>query len=64
LDKKPEVLIIGTEAYGLMKVPSNLIAYLESKNIRVIIKKTKDACSQYNKLCKKKNIVADFHLTC
>ena len=38
INKKPEVLIIGTGAYGLMKVSSDLIAYLKSKNIIVIIK--------------------------
>lgn len=64
IDKKPDVLIIGTGAYGLMKVPSNLITYLKSNNIEVIIKKTKDACDEYNTLHQKKNVVAAFHLTC
>jgi hypothetical protein len=30
----------------------------------VIIKKTKDACDEYNALHSKKNIIAAFHLTC
>jgi len=64
LDNKPEVLIIGTGYYGLMKVPVELIKYLESKNIEVIIKKTKDASDEYNTLQQKKNVVAAFHLTC
>ena len=64
LDNKPETLIIGTGYYGLMKVPLELIKYLESKNIEVIIKKTKDACGEYNILNQKKNVVAAFHLTC
>jgi hypothetical protein len=64
IDKKPEVLIIGTGAYGLMRVPSDLIAYLKSKNTEVIIKKTKAACDEYNTLYQKKNVVAAFHLTC
>ena len=63
-DKKPEVLIIGTGYYGLMKVPLELIKYLESNNIEVIIKKTKDACDEYNTLYQKKNVIAAFHLTC
>jgi len=64
LENKPETLIIGTGYYGLMKVPLELIKYLESNNIEVIIKKTKDACDEYNTLYQKKNVVAAFHLTC
>jgi len=64
LDNKPEALIIGTGYYGLMKVPLELIKYLESNNIEVIIKKTKNACDEYNTLHQKKNVVAAFHLTC
>jgi len=56
--------LIGTGYYGLMKVPLELIKYLESKNIEVIIKKTKDACDEYNTLHQRKNVVAAFHLTC
>jgi len=63
LDNKPTILIIGTGCYGLMKVPLELVKYLESNNIEVIIKKTKDACNEYNKL-QKENVVAAFHLTC
>jgi len=64
LDNNPAALIIGTGYYGLMKVPLELIKYLESKNIEVIIKKTKAACDEYNTLYQKKNVVAAFHLTC
>ena len=64
LDNKPEALIIGTGYYGLMKVSLELIKYLESNNIEVIIKKTKDACDEYNTLHQKKNVIAAFHLTC
>ena len=64
IDKKPDILIIGTGCYGLMKVPLELIKYLKSNNIEVIIKKTKEACDEYNTLHQKKNVVAAFHLTC
>ena len=64
LENKPETLIIGTGYYGLMKVPLELIKYLESNNIEVIIKKTKDACDEYNTIYQKNNVVAALHLTC
>ena len=48
-----------------MKVPEELIEHIKSSGIEQgIAKKTGDACTEYNKLCKKKNIVAAFHLTC
>ena len=65
IDKKPDTLIIGTGYYGLMKIPEGLIEHTKSSGIKqVIVKKTGDACNEYNKLYKKKNIVAAFHLTC
>jgi len=65
LDNKPEALIIGTGYYGLMKVPEELIEHIKLSGVKqVIVKNTGDACNEYNKLCKRKNIVAAFHLTC
>lgn len=65
IDEKPDTLIIGTGCYGLLKVPEELIEHIKSYGIKqVIVKKTGDASDEYNKLCKKKNIVAAFHLTC
>jgi len=65
MNKKPDILIVGTGYFGLMKVPKELIEHIKSSGIKqVIVKKTGDACNEYNKLCKKKNIVAAFHLTC
>ncbi len=64
IDEKPDTLIIGTGSFGLMKVSTDLINYLESIGIKTIVTKTKDACDEYNKLYKKKNTIAAFHLTC
>lgn len=65
INKKPDILIIGTGFYGLMKVSEDLIKYIKSAGIeQIIIKKTRDACEEYNKLYKNSNIIAAFHLTC
>ena len=65
INKKPDILIIGTGYLGLMKVPKELIENIKSSGItQVMVKKTGDACTEYNKLYKKNNIIAAFHLTC
>jgi len=65
IDKKPDTLIIGTGYYDLMKVPEELIEHIKSSGIKqVIVKKTGDACDEYNKLYQNKKVIAAFHLTC
>ena len=64
LDYKPEVLIIGTGASGLMKVDDKLKEKLKSLGIEFVIKKTAEAVIEYNKIYKDKNVVAALHLTC
>ena len=65
INKKPDILIVGTGYFGLMKVPKELIENIKSSGIKqVIVKKTGDACNEYNKLYKKNNLIAAFHLTC
>jgi len=47
-----------------MKVSVNLLKDIKSSGIeQVIVKKTGDACTEYNKLHKKNNIIAVFYLT-
>jgi len=64
LDKKPEILVIGTGAEGVMHVPADVVAAIEAKGISVIVKRTGDACDEYNELEGKKNTIAALHLTC
>ncbi|GAI32283.1 unnamed protein product [marine sediment metagenome] len=48
-----------------MKVPEELIEHIKSSGTKqVIVKKTGDACDEYNKLYKNNNLIAAFHLTC
>jgi hypothetical protein len=63
LTYEPEVLIVGTGADGLMKVPEKTRKFLESEGIRLITKETEEACKTYNELKDKKK-VALLHLTC
>jgi len=64
LDYKPEVLIIGTGASGLMKVDDRVKDKLKSLGIEFIIKKTSEAVTEYNRIYKDKKVVCVLHLTC
>jgi len=62
---KPDTLIIGTGAYGVMSVPKSTLEVLEEKGIEVIILKTRDAVSAFNEVIEKeRDVVACLHLTC
>src|SRR5450830_1008120 len=64
LDYKPEVLIIGTGASGLMKVDDKLKDKLKVLGIEFVIKKTSEAVNEYNGTYKDKKVVCALHLTC
>jgi hypothetical protein len=64
IQSNPEILIVGTGAYGLMKVPIETKNFIESKRITLIAEKTGEAYKTYNKIKNQKKIIAAFHLTC
>jgi hypothetical protein len=64
-EKKIDVLVVGTGAYGKMNVPSDVVQNLNERDIAVVAKKTDEAVEEYNKLVKENKIVAAaLHLTC
>ncbi|MFQ6064457.1 MAG: Mth938-like domain-containing protein [Candidatus Bathyarchaeia archaeon] len=65
IEEKPEVLVVGTGYWGLMKVPAETKRHVEEKHIELIIQPTKLACETYNRLIRSgKKAVAAFHLSC
>lgn len=64
INAKPEVLIIGTGYSGVMVVPKETISHLESKGIEVHVARSEKAVEMFNKLRKKKLVIAALHLTC
>ena len=64
VEEKPEVLIVGTGKYGVMKVLPQTREYIESKGIALIVEPTEKACEIYNKISQAKKVVAALHLTC
>jgi len=58
----PELLIVGTGAYGMMTVPTDLSKQLD---FEILSYPTKEAVEKYNQEIKReKNIAGGFHLTC
>jgi hypothetical protein len=68
---QPDILVIGTGAFGVMRVPKETVTYLESKGIEVHAAKTGEAVDLFNKLQSKTGeggkagvVIAALHLTC
>lgn len=62
--ESPEVLIVGTGAYGRLSIPSETREYIKSDGIEIIAEKTEEACKTYNDLKDEKKTIAALHLTC
>lgn len=63
IERKPEILVIGTGAYGAMDVPHETEKFLEEKGIEVIWKPTGEAVDIFNSIAGR-NKAGAFHLTC
>ncbi|MBE0466283.1 MAG: hypothetical protein IBX71_03550 [Candidatus Desulforudis sp.] len=61
---RPEMLVIGTGAYGAVRVPLGTEEFLVSQGIALIALPTAKACEKYNQLREKRRVVAALHLTC
>jgi len=63
--EKPEILIIGTGAYGVAKVMPEIEIRINQEKIKLIIEPTGQAKEKYNQLREEgKKAVAFLHLTC
>ena len=64
LEVKPEVLVVGTGASGLVEIPEETEKHTGSKGIRLIAQRTEEAYKTFNELSKSKKVIGAFHLTC
>jgi len=62
--EKPEVLIVGTGASGLVEVLPEVPPAADAQGIKLIVETTDKACHTYNQLCRSHRVVAALHLTC
>lgn len=61
LRAKPEILVVGTGYYGLMKVLPETEKQLRAEGIRLITEKTEEAYKIYNKLSESNRVTGAFH---
>jgi len=65
LEKQPEIIIIGTGAYGVAKVSDKIKEKLKNLEIPLTISPTPEAIKAFEENLKKsKKVVGLFHLTC
>ena len=64
LAAKTEVLVVGTGAFGRLKVPAGTRQALEAAGIEVLAERTDKACQTYNAITSQKAVAAALHLTC
>jgi hypothetical protein len=62
--EKPEIIIIGTGYYGVMKISDEALSFLTSKNIIAHVEKTGKAVELFNNMPRGKKVIALLHLTC
>jgi len=62
--EQPEVLIVGTGAYGRVKVAPEVEQAAAASNIRLVVQPTGKACQTFNRLSPSQKAVAALHLTC
>jgi hypothetical protein len=62
--EKPEVIIAGTGAFGLVKPARTLRARLKEQGIDFIAYPTEEAVRRYREVSREKRVGACFHLTC
>jgi len=65
LSKNPDVLVIGTGAYGFMKVPQATLEFIRKRCRTVHVAETAQACDKFNELSQgEARVAAALHLTC
>ncbi|WP_457549177.1 Mth938-like domain-containing protein [Archaeoglobus sp.] len=65
LKLRPEIVVIGTGYYGVVKVDRDVIEKLKNEGIDVICEESREAVETYNRLLEEgKKVALAIHLTC
>ena len=61
---KPDMLVIGTGSFGVMRVPREAVDRIAAMGIAVKVERTGKAVEVYNEMQGTGTVVAALHLTC
>ena len=64
LAAEPQVLVVGTGAYGNMALDPELVSYLNDKGIDLVARPTREACRYINAQADQSRLAVALHLTC
>jgi hypothetical protein len=64
LDAEPELLVVGTGAYGRMRVTDETRRVLQDAGIRLIVQPTDDAVQTYEQKAGETRLAFALHVTC
>ena len=65
LSSGPDILVVGTGIYGLMRIRKNLKDVLADRKIELKAARTRSAVKEFNRLIQTaRRVAACFHLTC
>ena len=72
LEKKPEIIVIGTGESGMVKVTEAAQKAIEEKDIKLVVDTTGEAVKTFNVICQESKeeegeqarVIGLFHLTC
>jgi len=64
VEARPKVFIVGTGAYGMLRISPEVEKYLAGNNIQLIAELTGRAVEIYNQTSDKSKVVCALHLTC
>lgn len=60
----PELLLVGTGRWGMMRIPQETKEVLASLGIPIVAEDTEKACETFNRIAGEKKVVFALHLTC
>ncbi len=65
VSRRPRVLVIGTGAFGRLRVPEETREWLRSRGIELIVLPTAEAVEEYNRrAAAAERVACGLHLTC
>jgi hypothetical protein len=61
---RPDLLLVGTGRFGMMRIPRETKHFLTSLGIELLAEDTEKACAIFNRVAEEKKVVFALHLTC